>query len=83
MKIRNFVIFWLSRIILNLVSPENKPTFRRLEYFEKKKISVQLYSEFNQMCLKENLLPNTYVCVSVNMSNQAIWTLSENFRQFV
>ena len=57
MKIRTFVIFWLSRIILNLVSPENKAIFRKLENLEKKKIGTQLHCEFNQICLKENLLP--------------------------
>ena len=36
MKIRNFISFWLLRIILNLVSPENKSTFPKLENFEKK-----------------------------------------------
>ena len=49
MKIRNFVIVWLSRIILNLVSPENKALFRKLENLEKKKIGTQLHCEFNQI----------------------------------
>ena len=49
MKIRNIVIIWLSRIVLNLISPENKSLFRKLENFEKKKISTQLHREFNQI----------------------------------
>ena len=49
MKIRNFVLFWLSRIILNLVSPENKAIFRKLENLEKKKIGTQLHCDFNQI----------------------------------
>ena len=50
-------LFVVWRIILNLVSPENKSLFRRLENFEKNKVSNQLHREFNQICLKENLLP--------------------------
>ena len=57
MKIRNFVIFWLFRIALNLVSLGNKATFHKLENFERKKISTELHREFIQICLKENLLP--------------------------
>ena len=49
MKIRSFVIFWLSRIIFNSFSPENKATFRKLEDFEKKEISNQLHCKFNQI----------------------------------
>ena len=66
MKIRNFVIIWLSRIILNLVSPDNKLIFCKLENFEKKKISTQLHRELNQTFLKENLLPkftNIYIYI--------------------
>ena len=48
MKIINFVIFWFFRIILNIVSPENKATFRKLENIEKKTISTQLHREFNK-----------------------------------
>ena len=63
MKIRNIVIIWLSRIVLNLISPENKSLFRKLENFEKKKISTQLHRECNQICLKENLLSKyTNIC---------------------
>ena len=63
-KITNCVVLWLSKIILNFVSLENKSTFRKLENFERKKNNVQLHRELNQKCLKENLLPkytNTYV----------------------
>ena len=49
MNIRNIVIIWLSRIVLNLVSPENKTLFRKLENVEKIKIGTQLHSEFNQI----------------------------------
>ena len=49
MKIRNIVIIWLSRIVLNLISPENKSLFRKLENLEKKKINTQLHREFNQI----------------------------------
>ena len=45
MNIRNIVIIWLSRIVLNLVSPENKTLFRKLENVEKIKIGTQLHSE--------------------------------------
>ena len=51
MMIRNFVIFWLSKIILNLVSPENKAIFRKLENLEKKKIGTQMNRELNQIYL--------------------------------
>ena len=36
-KIGNYFIFWLSKIILNLVSPENKSTFCKLEKFKRRK----------------------------------------------
>ena len=57
MKIRNCVVLWLSRIVFYLVSIEDKSRFHRNEEFEKKKLNTQLYREFNQICLKENLLP--------------------------
>ena len=56
MKIRNIVILWLSRIVLNLISPENKSLFRKLENLEKKKINTQLHREFNQIYIISILL---------------------------
>ena len=68
MKIRNIVIVWLSRVVLNLISPETKSLFRKLENFEKKKINIQLHREFNQICLKENLLPKcSYIYIYMYM----------------
>ena len=49
MEIISYVIFWPSKIIFNLVSLENKLTFRKLENFEKKKIRTHLHREFNQI----------------------------------
>ena len=37
----------------NLVYPENKATFYKLEDFEKKKFSTQLHREFNQTYISD------------------------------
>ena len=68
MKIRNCVIFWLSRIVLNLVSLENKSRFRKVENFEKNKINTEIHRDFNQIYLQENLLPkytNIHTCIYI------------------
>ena len=77
MKIRNIVILWLSRIVLNLISPENKSLFRKLENLEKKKINTQLHREFNQICLKENLLPK-YTNIYIYIKQSYIATIYSN-----
>ena len=67
MKIRNFVIVWLSRIILNLVSPENKALFRKLENLEKKKICTRLHCEFNQIYIYIYTIDSARCAYSIEM----------------
>ena len=52
MKIRNCVIIWLSRIVLNLVSHENKSKFRKLKNSEKKKNQCPTASQIKLNMLK-------------------------------
>ena len=52
------LVVWISRLILKLISPCIKSDFKILEKLEKKFILNKLHLEFNEICIKENLLPN-------------------------
>ena len=55
------------QIIFNLVSPENKAAFRKLENFEKKKIITQLHREFNQIYIYR------YIWAAANTDTWGWW----------
>ena len=55
---RKCLVVWISRLILKLISPCIKNDFRTLEKLEKKFILNKLHLEFNEICIKEDLLPN-------------------------
>ena len=50
------LVIWISRLILKLISPCIKSDFRTLEKLEKKFILNKLHLEFNEICIKEDLL---------------------------
>ena len=52
-----FAIKWFSRHALNFSSQTVKETFRKLEYENRKLINNQEHLNFNEICLRENLLP--------------------------
>ena len=51
-------ILYILYIILNHLPNDVKHNYRKLENEEKKLQSTKLHLYFNQICLKENLLPN-------------------------
>ena len=59
-----YILLLYSRIILNIQTTEAKICFRKQESAKKKLTKLKLHLEFNELCIKENLLPtytNTYV----------------------
>ena len=52
-----FAIKWLSRHVLNFSSQIVKNSFRKLECENRKLINNEEHLNFNEICLRENLLP--------------------------
>ena len=75
-KIENFVILWLSRIVLNFVYRENNSTFCRLENLEKKKLNT--HEALLSYCIK-------YCCcwMRIRNNNKGFFLSCENFEKNV
>ena len=56
-KIDKFVIYWYSKIIFNTLINSTKLIFRKLETQTRKLTAEKLHQKFNEICLKDNLLP--------------------------
>ena len=68
-KIDKFVIYWYSKIVFNTLNNSAKRIFRKLETETRKLTAEKLHQKFNEICLKENLLPiytNIYICIYYN-----------------
>ena len=55
-KIDKLVIYWYSNIVFNALN-STKLNFRKLETGTRKLTDEKLHQKFNEICLKENLLP--------------------------
>ena len=65
-KIDKFVIYWYSKIVFNTLNNSAKLIFRKLETETRKLTAKKLHQKFNEICLKENLLPiytNIYIYI--------------------
>ena len=52
-----FVSTWLSYVVFRTLPDETKKIFRNFQKTRKKYVSVDLHRKFNEICLKEDLLP--------------------------
>ena len=54
---KQFIIPWISRVILKLIDNDTKVLFRKVENIKKKSTVTEMHQKFNEICLKENLRP--------------------------
>ena len=57
MDVLIFLIQWYSFIAWKFMNNNAKAKFRDVEKIEKKLVTLKLHLQFNEICLKENLLP--------------------------
>ena len=70
-KIDKFVLCWYSKIVFNTLNNSTKLIFRMLETETRKLTAKKLHQKFNEICLKENLLPtytNIYIYIYIYIS---------------
>ena len=66
-KMDKFFFFWYSKIVFNTLNNSTKLIFRKLETETRKLTAEKLHQKFNEICLKENLLPiytNIYIYIN-------------------
>ena len=67
-KIYKFAIYWYSKRVFNTHNNSTKLIFRKLETERRKFTEEKLHQKFNEICLKENLLPtytNIYIYIII------------------
>ena len=56
MDVSIFLLQWYSFIAWKFMNSNAKAKFREVEKIEKKLVTLKLHLQFNEICLKENLL---------------------------
>ena len=57
MNYKACALLWFSYVVFKTISNEAKEYFRRLEKTSKRLIRVEEHLKFNEICVKEDLLP--------------------------
>ena len=68
MDVSIFLLQWYSFIAWKFMNSNAKAKFRDVEKIEKKLVTLKLHLQFNEICLKENLLPvytNQYIYIYI------------------
>ena len=67
-NIKNIMVFWLSKCILNIITNEQRKLFRALENDKIKKVKAEQHIKFNEQCINNDLLPkftNIYIYIYI------------------